>query len=153
MPGRMQMKSAPPRPPATRLGIGLLGYGFMGKTHSNAYRTISYIQWPPVTDPVLVAICGRQEERVAEAAARYGFQDYSTDWRDLISDDRIQVLDNVGPHELHAEPSIAAVAAGKHVLCEKPLAMNANDARRMWQPRIKSAPAAPMPRGQGTFGV
>jgi predicted dehydrogenase len=127
-----RFQPAPARPNVPRIGVGLLGYGFMGRAHSNGYRTTSYMFWPPVVEPELVAICGRHEARVAEAAARYGFAGYYTDWHDLIADDRIQLLDNSGPHELHAEPCIAAARAGKHVFCEKPLAMNAADAKQMW---------------------
>ena len=133
MPANTNVRPAPPRPSVPHLGIGLLGYGFMGKTHSNAYRTIPYIFWPPSAEVDLVAVCGRREGLVAEAAARYGYREYYTDWRDLVSDDRIQVIDNVGPPELHAEPTIAAVRAGKHAICEKPLAMNAAEAKRMWE--------------------
>ena len=135
----MKGRIAPSRPPVPRLGIGLLGYGFMGRAHSNAYRTMPYIFWPPVVEPDLIAICGRTEERVAEAAARYGFAEYYTDWRDLIADDRIQVLDNCGSNGLHVEPSIAALEAGKHVLCEKPMALDAASARRMRDAALRSS--------------
>ena len=122
----------PTSPNATReLAIGMLGYGFMARAHTNAYRTMPYIFWPPAANPRLVAICGRTEERVAEAARRYGFEGFYTRWEDLIADPRIDLLDNVATHAMHVEPTIAALEAGKHVLCEKPLALGAADAYRM----------------------
>jgi predicted dehydrogenase len=113
------------------IGIGMLGYAFMGKAHSNAFRKIPYIYWPPHAMPRLVRIAGRSEEKVAQAARRYGYESYSTDWHDLITDPRVQILDNGGPNDLHEEPSIAAARAGKHVICEKPLGRSAEEAKRM----------------------
>src|SRR5918995_93617 len=83
------------------VGIGMLGYGFMGKAHSNAYKTLAYMTWPPPLMPQLVAIAGRNEDAVSEAARRYGFSEYVTDWKALIGDDRIQLFDNAGPNNLH----------------------------------------------------
>ena len=113
------------------LGIGMLGYEFMGKAHSNAYRTIPYMFWPPVVRPRLIAICGRTEEKVSEAATRYGYEGYYTDYERMLQDPRIQVFDNVTPDPMHCEPSIAAAEAGKHVLCEKPMGMNSEETGRM----------------------
>jgi len=115
------------------LGFGLVGYGFMGKAHSNALRTIPYIFWPSRLRPELVAIAGRTEEKVREAATRYGYALYTTDWRDLIEDERVQVLDNVTPDAMHVEPLLAAIARGKHVVCEKPLAPDPADARLLYE--------------------
>lgn len=113
------------------LAVGMVGYRFMGKAHSHAWLTIPHIFWPPPARIRLIAICGRTEPAVAEAARRYGYEGYYTDWSDLVADDRITVLDNVAWHSVHAEPCIAAVRAGKHVLCEKPLAPTAAEARAM----------------------
>jgi len=115
------------------LGIGLLGCAFMGKAHTNAYKKIPYIFWPPPATPRLVTICGIPEEAVVEAASRYGYEKSTTDWTELVADEDVQLFDNVGPNSLHAEPCIAAAKAGKHVLSEKPLARNADEARRMWK--------------------
>ena len=98
------------------IGIGMLGYAFMGKAHSNAFRKIAYMTWPPPLMPRLVAIAGRDEEAVAGAAQRYGYERWTTDWRDIVSDPSIGLFDNGGPNSLHAEPTIAAAEAGKHVL-------------------------------------
>jgi predicted dehydrogenase len=120
------------------IGVGMLGYAFMGKAHSNAYKTLAYMTWPPPLTPRLVAIGGRTEEAVAEAARRYGFEEAVTDWHDLVSDERIQLFDNSGPNNLHAEPTIAAAEAGKHVLCEKPLGRSADESYETWQ-RVDAA--------------
>ncbi len=120
------------------IGVGMLGYAFMGKAHSNAYKTLSYMTWPPPYLPRLVAIAGRNEEAVAEAARRYGFEGYVTDWRELVQDERIALFDNSGPNNLHTEPSIAAAEAGKHVICEKPLGRDANESHEAWQ-RVDAA--------------
>lgn len=113
------------------VGIGMLGYAFMGKAHVNGYKKIPYIFWPPAAIPRLVAIAGRNEAAVAVAAQRFGFERFYTDWREMLKDDRIQIFDNVGPNNLHAEPTIAAAEAGKHIICEKPLGRSAAEAKTM----------------------
>ncbi len=115
-----------------QIGVGMLGYAFMGKAHSNAFRKIDYMTWPPPLRPRLVAIAGRNEEAVAEAARRYGFERSTTHWQDLVSDPEIGLLDNLGPNALHAEPTIAAAEAGKHVICEKPLGRDADESYDIW---------------------
>ncbi len=129
-----------PRGPAEvrTIGVGLLGYAFMGKAHSNAYRTLAYMTWPPPLMPELVAIAGRDEAAVREAAGRFGFAEHVTDWRALVADDRIELFDNSGPNDLHAEPTIAAAEAGKHVICEKPLGRDAAESYETWQ-RVQAA--------------
>ncbi len=114
-----------------RVGVGMLGYAFMGKAHSNAMRTIPYMLAPPPAIPDMVAICGRNESAVQAAAARFGYARAYTDWRELVDDDRVQLFDNGGPNNLHAEPCIAAARAGKHLLCEKPLGRTAEESRAM----------------------
>ncbi len=113
------------------VGIGVLGYGFMGKVHSNAYIKIPYTYAKPPAYPRLIAMCGRNEEGVRDAARRFGYRGYYTDWKELASDPQIDIFDNCAPDDMHAAPSIAAARAGKHVLCEKPLAMTAADAQKM----------------------
>jgi predicted dehydrogenase len=120
------------------IGVGMLGYAFMGKAHSNAYKTLAYMTWPPPLRPELVSIAGRDEEAVSEAAQRYGFAEHVTDWRAIVADDRVQLFDNVGPNNLHAEPTIAAAEAGKHVICEKPLGRDAAESHETWQ-RVEAA--------------
>ncbi len=116
---------------APEIGIGLLGYAFIGRAHSNAYKTIPYMIYPPPARPRLVAICGRDAARVNEARDRYGYEAGYTDWREMLNDPRVQVFDNGGPNDVHAAACIAAAAAGKHVICEKPLARSADEAAQM----------------------
>lgn len=118
------------------IGVGMLGYAFMGKAHSNAYRTLSYMTWPPPMRPRLVAVAGRNQESVRAAARRYGYADSFTDWQTLVADKRVQLFDNTGPNSLHAAPAIGAAAAGKHVLCEKPLARTADESYEMWRAAV-----------------
>lgn len=113
------------------MGIGILGYAFMGKAHAHAWKSIPTYFWPPPALPRLVAICGRTKEAVSEAARRFGFEQYCTDWNLLIKNPDIEIFDNCGPNNLHAEPSVAAAEAGKHVICEKPLGRSAEESRRM----------------------
>jgi predicted dehydrogenase len=131
--GFVTMGRATPGADVREIGVGMLGYAFMGKAHSNAYRKIAYMTWPPPLLPRLVSISGRDEEAVAEAARRYGFEGYVTDWREQIADERIELFDNGGPNNLHAEPTIEAARAGKHVFCEKPLGRTAEESYEIWQ--------------------
>lgn len=123
---------------APEVGVGMLGYAFMGKAHSNAMLTIPSMMYPPPAIPKLVAIAGRNEEAVSETARRFGYQRYYTDWRKMIEDDQVQLFDNGGPNQTHAEPSIAAAQAGKHVLCEKPLGRTAEESKEMWDAVAKT---------------
>ena len=111
--------------------IGMLGYGFMGKCHTNAFKKIPYIYPHANIRPRCSLLCGRNEEQVKREAARYGYEAYCTDWNELISDERIDLFDNCGPDPVHPDPCIAALKNGKHVICEKPLALSVDDARRM----------------------
>jgi predicted dehydrogenase len=116
---------------APEIGFGMLGYAFMGKAHSNALKTLPYMMYPPVAIPKLVAISGRNESDVSEAAKRFGYQKYYTDWRAMVEDEEVQVLDNGGPNDIHAEPAFLAAQLGKHILCEKPLARTAEESKQM----------------------
>jgi len=125
--------AAPPSRRVPEIGVGMLGYAFMGKAHSDAYRKIAYMTWPPPLLPRLVGICGRNEPAVAEAARRYGYERHTTDWRELVADDRVELFDNGGPNHMHAEPTVAAAEAGKHVVCEKPLGRSAGESHDIWR--------------------
>jgi predicted dehydrogenase len=113
------------------IGVGMLGYAFMGKAHSHALHSLPHMVYPPPAVPFLAAIAGRDASAVQEAAARYGYARAYTDWRELVADPQVELFDNGGPNDAHAEPSIAAAEAGKHVLCEKPLGRSAAEARTM----------------------
>src|SRR5580692_6785440 len=99
----------------------MVGYAFMGAAHSQAWRTAPHVFGLP-RRPVLAALCGRDEVAVRAAAERYGFTSVATDWRALLDRDDVQLIDVCTPGNSHAEISIAALDAGKHVLCEKPMA-------------------------------
>jgi predicted dehydrogenase len=116
----------------TELGIGMLGYRFMGRAHAHAYRTLGHMVDPDIR-PRLVAVAGRDAGAVAAAAPQLGFAEASQDWRALVEDPRIDVFDNAGPNGLHAEPTVAAAQAGKHVICEKPLGRTAAEALETWR--------------------
>ena len=116
---------------APEIGFGMLGYAFMGKAHSNAMLKIPHMMYPPPAIPVLEAICGRDQEATAEAARRFGYRNTYSSWEDMLRNDNVQVLDNGGPNNVHAAPSIAAAEAGKHIICEKPLARTAEEAKTM----------------------
>jgi predicted dehydrogenase len=118
---------------ARPIGVGMLGYAFMGKAHAHGYRVLSYMTAPTPLQPRLVSIAGRDEQAVSAAAERYGFERYVTDWRDLVADPEVELFDNGGPNNLHAEPTIAAAEAGKHVICEKPLGRTADESYEIWQ--------------------
>ena len=111
----------------------MLGYAFMGKAHSHAFLTIDHMTWPPPLVPKLVGIAGRNEAAVEEARERYGYEYATDDWRKLVGDDRIGLFDNGGPNSLHAEPTVEAARAGKHVVCEKPLGRDADESYEIWQ--------------------
>lgn len=129
--GFTTMAAAAAETEAPEIGVGMLGYAFMGKAHSNAMKKLPYMIYPPPAVPKLVAICGRNEDATRAAAVRFGYETYYTDWRQIIADDRIQLFDNGGPNDAHAEPSIAAAQAGKHILCEKPLGRTAEESKTM----------------------
>ena len=114
------------------IGIGMLGAGWMGRAHNNAYKTAQYMFWPQSNwTPRLVTIGGVNEAEGREAAARYGYEQGVAGYESIVANPDIQVFDNVAPDPMHVEPSIAAAKAGKHVVCEKPLAVDPADAKRM----------------------
>ena len=130
-----------PESPARPLGVALIGYAFMGRAHSQAWRTVgAAFDVPPIARRVIV---GRAEQAVAEAARRLDWEEHTTDWREAITRDDVDIVDICTPGFLHAEIAIAALEAGKHVLCEKPLANDPAEAERM----VEAARAA-RERGQ-----
>jgi len=112
------------------LGVGMVGYAFMGRAHSQAWHTVGRAFDPPLR-PRLAAICGRDEAATRAAADRLGWAAAETDWCALIARDDVQLVDIVAPGDLHAPIAIAALRAGKHVLCEKPLANTLAEAEAM----------------------
>jgi predicted dehydrogenase len=111
--------------------VGMLGYGFMGRCHTHALRTIEHMYPSIGVRTQLATICGRHEATVRQRAEEFGFTRSGTDWRDVVTDPTIDLFDNCGPDPVHVEPTLAALGAGKHVICEKPLAVSLADARRM----------------------
>ncbi|MFB6073170.1 MAG: Gfo/Idh/MocA family protein [Halobacterium sp.] len=110
------------------LSVGMLGYGFMGDAHANALRTLPQF-FPDAPAVSLDVLVGRNEDAASDAADRLGFDRVATDWRDAVRD--VDVFYNLGPNDVHVEPSVAALEAGVHVLCEKPLAPTLDGAERM----------------------
>lgn len=101
-----------------QLRIGMIGYKFMGKAHSNAYRSLPMF-FPKAVKPQMSVICGRNEEAVTEAAAQLGWLESVTDWKELIARSDIDLVDINAPSNAHKEIALAAAAAGKHIFCEK----------------------------------
>ncbi|GGX96315.1 Gfo/Idh/MocA family protein [Streptomyces fructofermentans] len=112
------------------LGVGMVGYAFMGAAHSQGWRTAGHVFDLPLR-PVLAAVCGRDATAVRTAADQLGWAAAETDWRALIARDDVDIVDICTPGDSHAEIALAALAAGKHVLCEKPLANTVGEAEAM----------------------
>jgi predicted dehydrogenase len=114
----------------TTVNVALIGYAFMGKAHSNAYRQVSRF-FSPRLQPRMRVICGRTKRNVEAAAAEFGWEESATDWRSVVARKDIDVVDISTPGDSHAEIAIAAARAGKVVFCEKPLANSVAEANRM----------------------
>lgn len=112
------------------LNIGMIGYGFMGRTHSNAYTKVNHF-FDLEYQPVLKAICARNGERAQQFADQWGYESVETDWKKLLERDDIDAIDICTPNNLHHEIAIAAAKAGKMILCEKPLAMDVAQGEEM----------------------
>lgn len=112
------------------VNVGMIGYKFMGKAHSNAYRALPMF-FPESIHPNMKVICGRNENAVSEAAKQFGWDEYTTDWKNLLERDDIDLIDINAPSNVHKEIAIAAAQAGKHLYCEKPLALTLEDSREM----------------------
>lgn len=119
-----------------QLGIGLIGTGFMGKAHAIAYRT-ALSAFPDIPAPRLVCVADMDAQAAAKAAHQYGFELSTGDWKTLIANPDIQVISITTPNSMHKEMSLAALAAGKHVHCEKPLSPALKDSLEM----VKAAEA------------
>ncbi|GIP03949.1 oxidoreductase [Paenibacillus lautus] len=115
-----------------QLRVGMIGYKFMGKAHSNAYRSLPMF-FPKALKPEMVAICGRNASAVQEAADQLGWRESVTDWKQLVNREDIDLVDINAPSDAHKEIALAAAKAGKHIFCEKPLALTLADAREMLQ--------------------
>ena len=113
------------------LNIGLVGYGLMGRAHSNAYKRVNDFFPELEYRPVLKAVCARNPERVQSFAGQWGYQSFETEWKNLIAREDIDAIDICTPNDTHAEIAIAAAEAGKMVLCEKPLARTVAEAQPM----------------------
>jgi predicted dehydrogenase len=117
-------------PARETIGIGMVGHAFMGAVHSHAWRSVHRFFDPPLV-PRLAVLAGRDETRAKAAAQRFGWADVETDWRKLIARDDVDLVDICTPGDSHAEIAIAALEAGKHVLCEKPMANSVAEAEAM----------------------
>src|ERR687894_1331786 len=114
----------------SEIGVGLVGYRFMGRAHSNAYRQVGrFFDVDPT--PRMRALCGRNEAAVRSAAEALGWEGYETDYWRMLERDDIQLVDISSSGDTHHEFAVAALEAGKHVLCEKPLANTLDEARKM----------------------
>ncbi|MFD0470451.1 Gfo/Idh/MocA family protein [Nonomuraea thailandensis] len=114
----------------TTIGVGMVGYAFMGRVHSQAWRSVGAFFDLPLA-PRMAVLAGRSKERTEAAAAQLGWADVETDWRELVKRDDVQIVDICTPGDSHAEIAIAALQAGKHVICEKPLANTVAEAEAM----------------------
>ncbi|HEX2524154.1 MAG TPA: Gfo/Idh/MocA family oxidoreductase [Terriglobia bacterium] len=112
------------------LNIGMIGYGFMGRAHSNAYSKVNHF-FDLEYRPVLKAICARDEAKAKTFAGTWGYESVETDWRKLVARKDIDAIDICVPNNLHREIAVAAAGAGKMILCEKPLAMNSQEGAEM----------------------
>jgi predicted dehydrogenase len=118
--------------PKDKLRIALIGTEFMGRTHSNAWRQVIPF-FEPDREPVLKVVCGRDAEKTTTFARRWGWEDSSTDWQTVIQRDDVDVVDLALPQSMQPEVAIAAAKYGKHVFCEKPMALTGTEAQTMLQ--------------------
>jgi predicted dehydrogenase len=116
---------------AEQVNVALIGYKFMGKSHSNAYRQVAHFFPDLGALPVMNTLCGRDRQAVEQAAGQLGWQQAAIDWKEVVRRPDIDLVDIVTPGDSHAAIAIAAAQAGKHVFCEKPLANTVAEAERM----------------------
>ena len=122
--------SSPARPSPARLGVAMVGHAFMGAAHSQAWRTAPRFFDLPL-HPEMTVLVGRDAGRVSAAAGTLGWAGTETDWRRVLERDDVDLVDICTPGDSHCEIAVAALAAGKHVLCEKPLANSVAEAETM----------------------
>jgi predicted dehydrogenase len=120
-----------------KVRVGMVGYKFMGKAHSNAYRALPMF-FPNSIKPEMTAICGRDPEGLEQARAQFGWESSETDWKELVKRDDIDLIDINAPSDAHKAIALAAAAAGKHLFCEKPLALTLEDSREMLEAAEKA---------------
>lgn len=120
-----------------KVRVGMVGYKFMGKAHSNAYRALPMF-FPDSVKPEMKAICGRDPEGLEQARAQFGWESAETDWKELVKRDDIDLIDINAPSDAHKAIALAAAAAGKHLFCEKPLALTLEDSREMLEAAEKA---------------
>lgn len=113
-----------------KLNIGMVGYGFMGRTHSNAFSQVGHFFDVPF-QPVLKTICARNADKGKAFAEQWGYESSVTDWQKLVDDKSIDLIDIASPNDTHMDIAIAAAKAGKMVMCEKPLGRSAAESRKM----------------------
>ncbi|MDP9137832.1 MAG: Gfo/Idh/MocA family oxidoreductase [Pseudomonadota bacterium] len=116
--------------PSKQLNVGMVGYGFMGRTHSNAFAKVGNFFDLPF-EPVLKAVCARSADKVGAFARQWGYDSHETDWRKLVARKDIDLVDIASPNDTHLEIAVAAAAAGKMVMCEKPLGRSAAESQKM----------------------
>ena len=121
-----------------KLNVGLIGAGFMGKAHSLAYVAMPMFFWPAPAIPVRKTIVDVSDSIAAAATQRFGFEKSTSDWRSVVEDPEIDIIDIATPNHLHAEIAIAAAAAGKNIISEKPLARSGDEAKTMYD-AVKNA--------------
>ncbi len=113
------------------LNVGLIGAGFMGKAHAVAFSNMQKFFWPAPALPVFKTICDIEPAIAEEAQTRFGFEKHTTDWKEIINDPEIDIVSICTPNDCHAEMAIAALNAGKHVICEKPISNTPESAKAM----------------------
>ena len=120
-----------------KLNVAIIGYKFMGKAHSNAWKNVPNFFDVPFK-PILKVACGRNEEAVQDFSNRWGWNEVETDWKKIIERDDIDIVDISAPPALHYEIAVAAAKAGKHIFCEKPISLTANEALKMYEAADKA---------------
>ena len=132
-----------------KLNVGMVGYGFMGRAHSNAFSQVGHFFDLPY-QPVLKAACARNADNLKKFADQWGYESTENDWRKLIERKDIDLIDIAASNDMHLEIATAAAAAGKMVMCEKPLGRSAAESRRVTEAvekaglaRLKTIPSTP----------